>query len=169
MKKSPHFNSVGMIFVDIATINGVQFAKKGWLHFMNMFSVRLKALRKDRKETQDDIARLLHVGRTTVGEYERGNIRPPMDKMKVLADHFEVSVDYLMGNTNFQTPEERHEEAPHDISKAMKKILEELQKNQQALTFDGEVLDDESRELLISSLEQSLRMGKIMQKRKDGK
>lgn len=136
---------------------------------MNMFSVRLKALRKERKETQEDIAKLVKTQRTTVGEYERGNIRPPMDKMKILADHFEVSVDYLMGNTNFQTPEERNEAAPNDVSKSMKKILEDLQKNQQALTFDGEVLDDESRELLISSLEQSLRMGKLMQKRKDAK
>ena len=136
---------------------------------MNMFSVRLKAMRKDRKETQDDIAKLLGVRRTTVGEYERGNIRPPMDKMKILADHFEVSVDYLMGNTNFQTAEERNEESPNDVSKAMKKILEDLQKNQHAMMFDGEVLDDESRELLISSLEQSLRMGTIMQKRNDAK
>lgn len=136
---------------------------------MNMFSVRLKAMRKERKETQEDIARLLKVQRTTVGEYERGNIRPPMDKMKVLADHFEVSVDYLMGNTNFQTAEERNEESPNDVSKAMKKILEDLQKNKHAMMFDGEVLDDESRELLISSLEQSLRMGKIMQKRNDAK
>lgn len=136
---------------------------------MNMFSVRLKAMRKDLKETQDDIAKLLGVRRTTVGEYERGNIRPPMDKMKILADHFEVSVDYLMGNTNFQTAEERNEESPNDVSKAMKKILEDLQKNQHAMMFDGEVLDDESRELLISSLEQSLRMGKIMQKRNDAK
>lgn len=134
-----------------------------------MFSVRLKAMRKDRKETQEDIAKLLKIQRTTVGEYERGNICPPMDKMKVLADHFEVSVDYLMGNTNFQTAEERNEESPHDVSKAMKRILEDLQQNRHALTFDGEILDDESRELLISSLEQSLRMGKIMQKRNDGK
>lgn len=134
-----------------------------------MFSVRLKAMRKDRKETQEDIAKLLRIQRTTVGEYERGNICPPMDKMKVLADHFEVSVDYLMGNTNFQTAEERNEESPHDVSKAMKRILEDLQQNRHALTFDGEILDDESRGLLISSLEQSLRMGKIMQKRNDGK
>lgn len=136
---------------------------------MNMFSVRLKAMRKDKRETQEELARLLKVQRTTVGEYERGNIRPPMDKMKILADHFGVSVDYLMGNTNFQTPEERNEEAPHDVSKAMKQILEDLQKNQHAMTFDGEILDKESRELLISSLEQSLRMGKLMQKRKDVK
>lgn len=133
---------------------------------MNMFSVRLKAMRKGNKETQEDIARLLNVQRTTVGEYERGNIRPPMDKMKILADHFEVSVDYLMGNTNFQTAEERNEESPNDVSKTIKKLLEDLQKNYHAMTFDGEVLDNELRELLISTLEQSLKMGKIMQKRK---
>lgn len=141
--------------------------RKEGIKNMNMFSVRLKAMRKERKETQDDIAKLLSVGRTTVGEYERGNIRPPMNKMKVLADHFEVSVDYLMGNTNFQTPEERNEESPNDVSKAMKKILEDLQKNQHAMTFDGEILDDESRELLISSVEQCLRIGRMIRKMKD--
>ena len=72
-----------------------------------------------------------------------------------------------MGNTNFKTPEERNEEAPHDVSKAMKKLLEELQRNQHAMTFDGEILDEDYRELLINSLEGNLKMGKMMAKRKE--
>lgn len=129
---------------------------------MNMFSVRLKAMRKDRKETQEDIARLLKVQRTTVGEYERGNICPPMDKMKILADHFEVSVDYLMGNTNFRTHEERQERDALDISKNLKVILDYLENQQTALTFNGEVLNRESREVLISNIQNGLKTAKII-------
>lgn len=132
---------------------------------MNMFSVRLKAMRKERKETQEDIARLLKVQRTTVGEYERGNIRPPMDKMKVLADHFEVSVDYLMGNTNFKTHEERQEKDAMDVSKNLKIILEYLEDNQNALTFDGETLGEDSREVLISNIQNGLKTVNIMKNR----
>lgn len=132
---------------------------------MNMFSVRLKAMRKDRKETQEDIARLLKVQRTTVGEYERGNIRPPMDKMKVLADHFEVSVDYLMGNTNFKTHEERQEKDAMDVSKNLKIILEYLEDNRNALTFDGETLGEDSREVLISNIQNGLKTVNIMKNR----
>ena len=134
---------------------------------MNMFAVRLKALRKSRKETQEDIAQLLHVGRTTVGEYERGHIRPPMGKMQMLAEHFKVSVDYLMGNTNFQTPGEQAEISPADVSVALRKLLDQLQSADYALTFNGEALSDSARELLISNLEQGLRIGEIIQSKKE--
>lgn len=133
---------------------------------MNLFSQRLKILRKEKGKTQQNIADLLEVRRSTYGEYERGKIVPPMDKMKVLADYFGVSVDYLFGNTNFETHKERNEADPLDISKQMKIMLEYLQDNQSALTYEGELLDDESRELLLSSLENSIRMANIMKGRK---
>lgn len=133
---------------------------------MDLFSTRLKTLRKERDRTQEEMAKLLNIRRSTYGEYERGKIVPPMDKMKVLADYFGVSVDYLFGNTNFETHKERNEANPMDISKQMKIMLEYLQDNQAALTYDGELLDKESRELLLSSLENSIRMANIMKGRK---
>lgn len=132
----------------------------------NLFPVRLKALRKEREKRQEDIAVLLGVRRSTYGEYERGKIVPPIDKIKALSDYFGVSVDYLMGNTNFKTHKERNEVAPFDISKQMKIMLEHLENSQSALTLDGEILDDESREVLKSSLEGSLKMAQILNKRK---
>ena len=63
---------------------------------MDSFNLRLKMLRKGKKKTQQNLADLLKVRRSTYGEYERGKILPPMDKMKVLADYFGVTVDYLI-------------------------------------------------------------------------
>lgn len=133
---------------------------------MDLFSQRLKYLRKEKGKTQQDMADFMNIRRSTYGEYERGKIVPPMDKLKVLADFFSVSVDYLMGNTNFQTHEERNESDPTDISRQMKLILEYLENSQTALTLDGKILDDESREVLKSSLESSLKMAQILNKRK---
>lgn len=133
---------------------------------MEVFSVRLKSLRKDREKTQEDMSKLLNIQRSTYGEYERGKIMPLVDKIKTLADYFGVSVDCLMGNTNFKTHDERNESDPFDISKQMNIMLEYLENNQSALTLDGNVLDDESREVLKSSLESSLKMAQILNKRK---
>lgn len=131
-----------------------------------IFTTRIKSLRKEKGKTQDDMAKLLNIRRTTYGEYERGRIMPPMDKIKFLSDYYGVSVDYLIGNTN--DPTERAVNKM-DVSESVKQILEYLQNEQSSLTFDGELLDEDSRELLISSLEGSLKLGKMISKRKENK
>lgn len=123
---------------------------------MDILSSKIKALRKQKKQTQQDIADLLGVRRSTYGEYERGKILPPMDKLKVLADHFNVSVDFLIGNE-----EETNEEI--DVSDNLQLALEHL-KNDNDLYFNGQPLDDESRELLISSIENGLKMAYLISK-----
>lgn len=128
----------------------------------SVFSVRLKAHRKELKKTQEQMADLLRVRRSTYGEYERGKILPPVDKIKVLADYFGVSVDYLMGNTNIKTHKERGEGDAYDIHESMNIILDYLQDHGSLLTFDGETLDGDSRELLISSLQNSIKMAKLL-------
>lgn len=122
---------------------------------------RLKELRKQHRKTQQQIAEMLGVLRSTYGEYERGKIAPPMDKLQALAAYFSVSVDYLIGNTNAKR---KYDETPtEDVSEALGQILDTLQ-SKDVLTFDFEALDDDSRELLINSLENSLKMVKILKK-----
>lgn len=67
------------------------------------FSERLKELRKDQQKTQDELSKVLNVRRSTYGEYERGKIRPPAEKIFKLAKYFNVSIDYLIGNTEHET------------------------------------------------------------------
>lgn len=135
---------------------------------MSIFAKRLKMLRLESKKTQQMIADELGVRRSTYGEYERAKIVPPYDKIEKLATMFGVSVDWLVGNTNFKTHEEKYN-APvglPDISQDLKLILEDLQNQQKALMFDGKALDDESRELLKNSLENSIKMALLLSKNK---
>ena len=60
----------------------------------SIFTVRIKELRLSRGKTQAEIAESLGILRTTYGEYERGKIIPPMDKINMLAEMYNVSVDY---------------------------------------------------------------------------
>ena len=57
---------------------------------------RLKKCRKDRKLSQDDVANLLQVTRANISRYELGVSLPPLDKVVVLADFFEVPLNYLV-------------------------------------------------------------------------
>lgn len=133
-----------------------------------LFKIRLKALRKENLKTQEDMSKALGISRSTYAEYERGKIVPSVGILESISKYFNVSTDYLMGKTNFTTHEER-KEAPNDvmdISKQLNIMLDYLNDNSAALTLDGELLDEDSRDLLISSLENSLKMAKTIMKKK---
>lgn len=65
------------------------------------FAERLKALREDNDEKQKDIAELLKVSISMISFYESG-VHFPRDEKTLLtiANHFDVSMDYLMGMTD---------------------------------------------------------------------
>lgn len=58
---------------------------------------RLTEQRRKHKKTQNDIAKILNVTRATVGLWETGTNTPPIDKLILLADFYNVSIDFLCG------------------------------------------------------------------------
>lgn len=65
-----------------------------------MFSKLLKKLRRSRGLTQDQLAAIIGVERSSVGKYESTNTIPSIDVLNAIADHFEVSIDYLLGRND---------------------------------------------------------------------
>ena len=63
------------------------------------FGNRLRQLRSANGLTQERIAALLNVERSTYAKYETGSSMPHQDTLLRLAELFRVSVDYLLGNT----------------------------------------------------------------------
>lgn len=110
-----------------------------------VFSERLRDLRKSRGKTQQEIADMLNIRRSTYGEYERGVIVPPTDKIQMLAKYFNVTVDWLIGK----------EETQEDISKTLNTLLTQLKSNKQ-FVFHGNKMNKESRNILIKSIESDL-------------
>lgn len=65
-----------------------------------MLASKLKNLRNSKKYTQSDLAKLLGVARTTYAMYEQGNREPDYETLIKIADHFDVTTDYLLGRTD---------------------------------------------------------------------
>lgn len=65
-----------------------------------MFNEILKKLRKQKGVTQSDIAKLFDVGYTTISNWETGFSEPSIEQIKILADYFGVTVNYLLGVDN---------------------------------------------------------------------
>ncbi len=59
---------------------------------------KISELRKQKGWSQSELARHIEVSREIVGRYERGDAMPSIDIAKRMADAFEVSLDYLVGN-----------------------------------------------------------------------
>lgn len=53
---------------------------------------------------QQDLADLLGISRSAISMWETGRSRPDGDMLENLAEIFEVSVDYLLGLTDYRTP-----------------------------------------------------------------
>ncbi len=64
---------------------------------MQRFSNRLISLRKEAGLTQEDLARLLQKKRSTISGYETEGKEPDLESICVLARHFGVTTDYLLG------------------------------------------------------------------------
>ena len=62
-----------------------------------MIGERLLDLRKDEGLTQDELASILKINKHSVSSYERGKSEPPDDIKVLIAKHFNVSLDYLLG------------------------------------------------------------------------
>ena len=130
---------------------------------MSEFYKRLKSLRKEHRKNQVDLADLLGVTRATISAYETDKIMPPYDKLKMLADYFSVSVEYLAGKND--TKETDAEDKMADVSQSLRMLLNQLHEESN-LTIDGVELDESSKELLINSIENSLKLGKLLAQNK---
>lgn len=64
------------------------------------FGKRLTDVRKGKKMSQDDLGQLLGVHGAVIGRYERDEVKPSIDVAAGIAEALEVSLDYLVGNSD---------------------------------------------------------------------
>ena len=115
-----------------------------------MLGDKVKQLRENRKLTQHELANTLNIAQSTIGMIE-GNKRPAGRKTLVkLADFFDVTVDYLLSEAESSDEDafKLTKKDEKDIKKALNATLEQLENSQDGLMFDGEPIDNETRELL---------------------
>lgn len=67
------------------------------------FSERLKELRKQARLTQVELAGKLGIVQSSYADWERGKKKPTQDNLVKIAQVLNVSVDYLVGNSEEKT------------------------------------------------------------------
>ena len=64
------------------------------------FGKRLTDVRKSKKISQDELGKAIQVVGAVIGRYERDEVKPSIDTAAAIAEALEVSLDYLVGNTD---------------------------------------------------------------------
>ena len=65
---------------------------------------RIRNLREDRDLKQAEMASFLNCTQACYSNYENGKRDIPIEILMMLADFYNVSVDYLLGRTNEKRP-----------------------------------------------------------------
>lgn len=97
---------------------------------MATFGERFKKLRTQKKLTQDKLAEIFFLNKSSISRYESDKQLPEPGSIQKFADFFNVSIDYLMGasddiNTNINK-NDLSKEAQRDIGIALDSIRDEL-------------------------------------------
>lgn len=129
----------------------------------NVFATNLQKQMNLHKKTRRDVCNDLKLSYYTFSDWVTGKKYPRMDKIELLAKYFRISKSDLIEKDVIESDEIQST----DIATEMGRILKELNDSQHKMTVDGTPLDKDTRDLLISSLENSLRVAKMMKNRNE--
>jgi len=83
-------------------------------------------LRKAKDWSQTELATNSGVSREMIGKYERGEAVPSIDAAKKIADAFEVSMDYLIGEGTHASFDKKNIKRLQDIEKLDDDVKDKL-------------------------------------------
>ena len=113
-----------------------------------MFSQILSELRKQKKLTQNEMAKILGIARTTYSSYEQGRRMPDTDLQNTIADYFGVSLDYLHGRAEKQNASKQKKTVT--VESALDSIM----------TSDGKKLSEDDKRVAADIIKRLLEDGK---------
>jgi transcriptional regulator with XRE-family HTH domain len=99
---------------------------------------RLSLLRKKHDMSQSELAEKLGVTQQTISKYENGSREPDTETLKLLSSIFDVSIDYLLGNTNIK-----------NTTDSADKIAESINDDPELAQFWDSLKDREDLKLLF--------------------
>ena len=105
-----------------------------------MFQERIKELRKKAKLTQKQVAEKLDMPQSLYSNLERGIKQANQKRLKQFSDFYNVSTDYLLGNTDNRNAS--------NIDDDLEKSLNTFK------SFDGKPMSDHDREKIREILKE---------------
>ncbi|AOA01443.1 helix-turn-helix domain-containing protein [Carnobacterium maltaromaticum] len=127
---------------------------------------RIKNTRKKQGLTQKELADKVHLTAQVISNIERSYTTASSDDLARIADVLNTTPNYLLGKEeNANNYYELTNKDEKDIAERLQVMIEDLENNAHYSKENGE-MDDNTRELLIMSLENSLRIAKQEAKKK---
>lgn len=87
------------------------------------FGEHLRTLTKERNLTQKELAKQLNLAPSTIGSYIQDVREPDFSTLKLLADYFDVSIDYLLD----YCPTEKNTKQEKELLRIFRSLSEEQQ------------------------------------------
>jgi transcriptional regulator with XRE-family HTH domain len=134
---------------------------------------RIRTIRRQKDLSGTKVAEMLGISAQYYYDIEKGKRNLSAEMATRLAEIFGVTTDYLLGRTDEPNDKsdwdsklpELTEKEERDIALTLEKILNQLD-HENAVSFYGEPMDEETREAMRISLESSLRLAKQLAKKK---
>ncbi len=121
---------------------------------------RIESLRKEFGISQGKLEKELGFSNGSISKWK--NSMPNPERLKKLADYFNVSVDFLMTG---KEEDRLTEKDTRDIAKDLESIMKKLESGEDGpIRYNGQVIDDTSRILLRNAIELGLTQLKIENK-----
>lgn len=124
---------------------------------------RVAELRVDIGLTQKEFAKKVNINDSVLSRIESGNRPIKDDEAITMARYFNVTTDYLLGNSNVKQLSRKDE---RDIQKYLDEMREDLKQGTLRLSLDGEIVDDEIKQFILDNMENTLILAKIKSKEK---
>lgn len=120
----------------------------------------LKNLRKQKKLSQRDLAKLLKIAPSTLAMYETGKRAPDYQTLMTIADFFQVSVDLLLGRNIYHICESAagYSTGETEIPSGWKRVAVFIRRADM-------ILNDEDREDLLELMETFVKRVELRKKR----
>lgn len=126
---------------------------------------KIKMLANEKKISIRQLEEALGFGNGVINRWRKNN--PGVDKVQLVANYFDVSVDYLLGRTEKKKYYDLTEKDERDIQKELQALIDDLSNaNGMAFSKKDSEMSEATREALIISLENALRIAKIEAKKK---
>lgn len=124
---------------------------------------RVAELRVNLGLTQKEFAKKVNINDSVLSRIESGNRPIKDDEAITMARYFNVTTDYLLGNSNVKQLSRKDE---IDIQKDLEEMKKDMTKGTLRLSLDGEIVDDEIKQFILDNMENTLILAKIKAKEK---
>lgn len=121
--------------------------------------------REERNWSQAELARRIKMNNTALNKIEKGTRKVSSAELEALASVFNVSTDYLLGNSDKKHYYDLTDKEKNDIGVQAEKIMQGIESGHN-LNFYGEPATEEQKSRLLIAVQTAMEMNKQEAKKK---